>query len=170
MGKIKNIDQQPKRRIFPEDPKHMGSTDEESDEGPVSRTIKEYGESTTIHGIPYVLQDARRPIEKLLWLAVIGFGIWIALYFSMAIYEDWQANPVETTVGTTGYDIANIEYPSITICAQGSVKEFVGNHKNIKCLLHAHTISLQQLLTPVFCTMFFFFRLCNISPIHQVPC
>ena len=107
---------------------NVEDSSDDNDLEPVSKTLKDYGEATTIHGIPYVLEGGRNPFERLLWLVVIGIGICIALYFSLDIYDDWQANKVLTTVSTTGYDIANMEYPSITICAQGSVKEITGEY------------------------------------------
>ena len=128
MGKIKPItDQNSEKKNHTFHNKFVDSSDE-SDYGPVSKTLKNYGEATSIHGIPYLLEGGRNPIERLFWLVVIGIGIWIALYFSLEIYDDWQSNQVVTTVSTTGYDIANIEYPLITICAQGSVKEITGEN------------------------------------------
>ena len=128
MGKIKPYtkpNSKKKSRTFH---KIFEDISKKSDNGPVSKTLKDYGEATTIHGIPYLLEGGRNPFERLLWLVVIGIGICIALYFSLDIYDDWQANKVLTTVSTTGYDITNMEYPSITICAQGSVKEITGEY------------------------------------------
>ena len=100
--------------------------DSDDNDGPVTRTLKDYGSATTIHGIPYFLAEDRNPIERILWLLIVGIGIWIASSLSLDIYYGWKANPVATTVSTTVYDISNIEYPSITICSQGSVKELTG--------------------------------------------
>ena len=38
-------------------------------------------------------------------------------------YNDWQDNPVLTSVSTTAMPIAEIEFPAITICGQGSIAE-----------------------------------------------
>ena len=128
MGKIKPITEQNSEKKNHTFHNKFEDSSDESDYGPVSKTLKDYGGATTIHGIPYLLEGGRNPIERLFWLVVIGIGICIALYFSLEIYDDWQSNQVVTTVSTTGYDIANIEYPSITICAQGSVKEITGEN------------------------------------------
>ena len=46
------------------------------------------------------------------------------LYFLFKkAYNDWQDNPVLTTVSTTAMPISEIEFPAITICGQGSVSE-----------------------------------------------
>ena len=39
------------------------------------------------------------------------------------VYEDWQANPTVTYLKTTGLPLSDIDFPSITICSQGSIYE-----------------------------------------------
>ena len=104
------------------------STDSEDSDGPVGKTLKEYGGATTIHGIPYILEDGRKMFERLLWVSLVILGMVLTIHLSAQLYNDWQDDPVLTTVGTTGLDIEKIDYPSITICAQGSVKEMIGLH------------------------------------------
>ena len=99
----------------------------DSDEGPVLKTAKEYGESTTVHGIPYILEDGRHPLERILWIILVGIGAGMAAFLSLNIYNDWQSNQIITSVGTTGYSIENIEFPAVTICAQGSIQRVTGN-------------------------------------------
>ena len=91
------------------------------------KTLKGYGGSSTVHGVPYILDEGQHPLEKMLWIFLVGIGCWVVAYLSLKIYDDWQANPVITTVSTTGYSIKNIPYPSITICAQGSMREITGD-------------------------------------------
>ena len=51
-----------------------------------------------------------------------------ALTLSISAYTNWTGNPVLTTVWTTGHPIEKIPFPSVTICAQGSVNEIIGEH------------------------------------------
>ena len=44
---------------------------------------------------------------------------------SYTIYEEWENNPVLTTIGTTGLPIEKLKFPSITICGQGSSKDIL---------------------------------------------
>ena len=92
---------------------------------PGYRTLKEYSSASTTHGIAYVFEDDRLLIERVLWVIVIGIAIYIAAFFSIQAYINWQDDPVLTSVGTTGYPIEKVAFPSITICAQGSAKEIV---------------------------------------------
>ena len=42
----------------------------------VSNTIRQYAEISTAHGINYIFEEGRLPIERLLWsiLVIIGFS------------------------------------------------------------------------------------------------
>ena len=86
----------------------------------------QYGAATTIHGIQYIFEPERFSCERLLWVVLVGIGMGVAILFSAQIYTDWKNDPVLTTIGTTGLDIQKMEYPSITICAQGAVNEIIG--------------------------------------------
>ena len=92
---------------------------------PYFRTLKEYSSSSTTHGISYVFEDDRLIIERILWIVVVIIAIYIASSLSITAYVNWQENPVLTSVGTTGYPIEQVQFPAITICAQGSVREIV---------------------------------------------
>ena len=110
----------------PKERSHVSISESDSDSGPTSKTLREYGSATSVHGIPYILEDGRKPVERLLWIIFVGIGAGTATYFSFNIYQDWQNQQVITSVGTTGYNIENIQFPSITICAQGSIKKVTG--------------------------------------------
>ena len=54
----------------------------------------------------------------------IYFSIF-SILSSYTIYDEWQHNPVLTTIGTTGLPIEKVKFPSITICGQGSSKDIL---------------------------------------------
>ena len=97
-----------------------------SKKGPISKTLVEYGGATTIHGISYILEDGRQLFERVVWVVLVTFCALVSLSSTIEIYQNWDEDPITTTIGTTEYDIGNLEYPSVTICAQGSVKEIIG--------------------------------------------
>lgn len=99
--------------------------DSKKSKRPYFRTLKEYSSSSTTHGIFYVFEDDRLFIERIFWVVIVLGAIYIAASLSINAYVSWQENPVLTSVGTTGYPIGKVEFPSITICAQGSVREIV---------------------------------------------
>ena len=81
-------------------------------------TLKEYADSTTIHGISYIFQSGLSILERLIWISSVLIGIFFAIYMSSFAYLDWQESPVTTTVSSTGKPIKDIPFPAITICAQ----------------------------------------------------
>ena len=118
----------------------MDREDSDDSNGPVSKTLVQYGGSTTIHGIPYILEEGRRPFERILWLGLVIGGIWVACQLSIEIYKGWMEDPVVTSLSTTGYEIQNMEFPSITICGQGRVDEVIGKKFSwVLCLLGQQT-------------------------------
>ena len=106
--------------------KQVEEKSSDSKKGQIPRTLVEYGGATTIHGIPYILEDGRQLFERVLWVVLVTVCAFGSLCFTIEIYQNWDEDPITTTIGTTEYDIGNLEYPSITICAQGSVKEIIG--------------------------------------------
>ena len=84
----------------------------------VKRTVKDYSESTTIHGISYIFESGLSALERLLWICVVCVFLGFAVGLSVQAYINWKDNQVLTTIGTTGYPIEKIEFPAITVCAQ----------------------------------------------------
>ena len=116
-----------------------------SKKGLLTKTFVEYGGSTTIHGIPYILEEGRTLFERVLWVVLFTLCAFVSLFLTYRIYKSWDEDPILTTVGTTEYNIENIEYPSITICAQGSVKGIIGkkckNNNKIKKYVKTEKVS-----------------------------
>ena len=80
--------------------------------------FQEYSETTTIHGIRYVLEKGSSYFERFLWLIIVLCGIGLAILISILAYIQWKENPVLTSISTTGYPIEKVPFPAITICAQ----------------------------------------------------
>ena len=106
--------------------KQVEEKSSDSKKGPIPKTLVEYGGATTIHGISYILEDGRQLFERVVWVVLVTFCALVSLSSTIEIYQNWDEDPITTTIGTTEYEIENLEYPSITVCAQGSVKEIIG--------------------------------------------
>ena len=87
-------------------------------QNPVSKTIKEYAECTTIHGIQYIFENGSSIYEKISWILVVLGGAIFAGILSLQGFQKWKNNLILTTVETTAYPIERVEFPAITICAQ----------------------------------------------------
>ena len=98
---------------------------ENTSKGTLKKTAHEYAEAATIHGIYYIFELGRCAVERLIWIVVVLLALLFAIELSISAYDNWKSNPVLTSVGTTGYPIENVKYPSITICPQGSASDIV---------------------------------------------
>ena len=94
----------------------------------LTKTVHEYAEATSIHGIAYIFESGRLSFERLLWLILVLVFGFMAFIISMPLLNNFLDNPVLTTVHTSGYPIEKVQFPSITICGQGSVNEVVGEY------------------------------------------
>ena len=94
--------------------------------GPLSRTVHEYADVATTHGIYYIFEAGRLLFERVFWVIVVILALFFAIFMSITAYNNWKENPVLTSVGTTGHPIEKIAFPSITICPQGSSNKIIG--------------------------------------------
>ena len=88
-------------------------------------TTKEYSSATTIHGIAYLFDGHVSILERYFWAVVVCMAIYLATYQVSNLYNDWQDDPVVTTLETVALPIEDIEFPAVTICPQGSRQEIV---------------------------------------------
>ncbi|CAB4059014.1 ASICN [Lepeophtheirus salmonis] len=93
----------------------------------IQKTLKDYAEVSTGHGIRYIFEDKGNGLTRFIWATmVIGFIV-ISSIISKDAYDDWGNNPILTSVATTGLPIEKIQFPAITLCNQGNVKEVTQN-------------------------------------------
>ena len=48
-----------------------------------------------------------------------------SIHSTYTAWNEWQDEPIITTIGTTAYPIQNIDFPAITICSQGAAKDIM---------------------------------------------
>jgi len=90
-------------------------------------TSKEYASAATPHGFAYIGKDGRPVLERMFWAIIILLAMSFTVLQMMRVYKEWQDDPVITTLNNVAQPIENIEFPSITICPQGSVNEILSS-------------------------------------------
>ena len=105
-----------------EDEEEVEKTDKRK---PYTKTIYEYASVCSPHGIFYIFEPDRWPLERALWVVVVCIFTGLAIGWSVSAYRNWQDYPILTSVATTGYPIEKVPFPSITICAQGAANDIV---------------------------------------------
>ena len=87
--------------------------------------VKDYSEYSTIQGVVYIFQTNQTQIGKFFWSLVIIAMLALGTYWSVSAYQDWQDNPVMTTIKTSALSIKEINFPAVTICGQGMNEDIV---------------------------------------------
>ena len=93
----------------------------------ILHTTKDYASSTTVHGISYVFDDRHPIVARLFWTICVILAFSLTTYQMTSLYTQWEDNPVITTLDTVALPIEDIEFPAVTICPQGSVKQIMDN-------------------------------------------
>ena len=87
-------------------------------------TAKSYASRSTIHGLGYI-SDEHFGISRMLWTCVVIAAISFTAFQTFSLYNQWQNEPVITTLETIALPIKEIEFPAITICPQGKLNGVV---------------------------------------------
>ena len=88
-------------------------------------TTKNFAKATSIHGCSYIAHERNSGVERILWIVVVALALVLTAYQVITLYQQWQDEPVITTLETVAEPIENIKFPAVTICPQGSRQEIV---------------------------------------------
>ena len=75
--------------------------------------LKEFLESTTIHGL-YYISTCKSRIAKAGWMVVVALGFAASTFLIHSSFADWAESPVATTI--TPQSVAELPFPNVTIC------------------------------------------------------
>ena len=90
-------------------------------------TTQEYASITTIHGFSYILDQLHSIPARVIWMIIVIIAGLLTTLQMSSLYRQWKDDPVITTLDTVAMPIKDIEFPAVTICPQGSVKEILDN-------------------------------------------
>ena len=91
----------------------------------VSKTLQEYSEASTVHGISYVFSKYLPLPDRLLWTLLTTIALALASYWSVTAYNNWQENLVTTTLKDAAMPVTSLNFPGVTICTSGLNMEAV---------------------------------------------
>ena len=86
---------------------------------PLSKTLQEYSETATVHGVSYVFSRSLPQVDKVLWAFITLTCLSLAAYWSITAYGNWQENLVVTTLKDPAKSVASLPFPAVTICTSG---------------------------------------------------
>ena len=85
----------------------------------VSKTLQEYSEVSTVHGVNYALSKSLPLPDRLLWIVLTVIALFGASYWSLTAYDNWQENLVTTTLKDAAMPVTSLNFPGVTICTSG---------------------------------------------------
>ncbi|XP_075163784.1 pickpocket 26 [Haematobia irritans] len=85
--------------------------------------FSEYCDNSTIHGIKY-LGEQKRPVwERLFWIMVFVFSIYLCASLTMNIWFKWNNNPVIVSFAEKSTPVWQIPFPAVTICTETKARQ-----------------------------------------------
>lgn len=92
----------------------------------IDEGLSEFSEMSSIHGVRYLGEKKRAPLEKIFWsiaiiLSFVGCSVMIYM-----MYEKWTDNPVVVTFASKKMAISELPFPAVTICPVDKL-----NHDNL---------------------------------------
>ena len=126
----------------------------------MKQTTVEYTKSSSLHGMQYIFEIGKNLLaSKIIWVAIVCAAIITGIIMSVDVskqkevgvhctntihsiiqaYIQWDNNPVLTSLHTTAKPISELDFPSITICGQGSISEVRQLHD--VCIIDKVTIT-----------------------------
>ena len=87
----------------------------------------DYADVATMHGVYYVFEKNVIWPSRFFWaLCCIGLFV-MAIVLIVQVFLDWDKDPIITTVSTTGHPVEDVPFPSITLCALGTIEQTMEN-------------------------------------------
>ena len=80
--------------------------------------LKEYLESSSIHGLAYIAGTRR--LVRLFWICTVAAGLSFAGYLIHDSVTGWAESPISTDIET--FPIDRVKFPLVTVCPP---KEFI---------------------------------------------
>lgn len=94
---------------------------------PASKTLHDYSEAATVHGVSYVFSRSLPTADRILWALITIACLSLAIYWSVAAFGNWQDNLVETSLKDPAMPVGKLPFPAVTICSSGLDMEAVND-------------------------------------------
>ncbi|XP_023328627.1 pickpocket protein 28 isoform X2 [Eurytemora carolleeae] len=94
---------------------------------PKMEEFKEFCAESSIHGLKYMTEDGVSWIQRVLWIIWFILATAFLIFLFKPIIDKYSNTPTITTVDTTNYPIANIDFPGVTVCS--NIRVSANNYK-----------------------------------------
>ncbi|XP_071439038.1 pickpocket protein 28-like [Hetaerina americana] len=92
-------------------------------QGKVKTSARDYFTHSSLHGLKYIAEKGRHPVERLFWaLAFLG-GLGLSGFFIAATWQRWNESPVLVSLDTLAAVLQEIPFPAVTVCNINKMKK-----------------------------------------------
>lgn len=105
-------------------------------------TIRQFFESTTLHGFKYLVQSGRSPFEKwaflhlkqeelkiififfrLLWYFIQICALVATVYIFLKAFDDFAAKPTFTSLESMNHPVWEVSFPAVAVCSVNKISK-----------------------------------------------
>ncbi len=92
-----------------------------------SNVAREYGESTSLHGLKYIVELNQSRFERFIWILIVSAALAFGIFLTIRILNKLDSSPIITTLDDTNVPLNGIPFPAVTICPnyQGIKKKII---------------------------------------------
>ena len=85
--------------------------------GFISRTLQDYGQFSSIHGVGYIFGKGRfSALEKLFWILLVITGTFFGVLMTWTIFVEWNEQKVQIILDNEHTSGNQVPFPTVTIC------------------------------------------------------
>jgi hypothetical protein len=76
--------------------------------------VKDYTQTSTIHGINYVSNEASLMIARIFWFSIMLISLLAFTYYSLSQYLRWKSTPIVLGFDESLVDVFEIPLPAVS--------------------------------------------------------
>ncbi|KAJ9598439.1 hypothetical protein L9F63_010883 [Diploptera punctata] len=97
----------------------------------LKKNSMEFCNHTSLHGLQYLGEPNRPPVERFFWLIIFITSLIIVTLVTYNVWKKWHYSPVFVSFGDAMKPVWEIPFPAITICPQIKVKQTKFNFSHV---------------------------------------
>ncbi|KAL1122049.1 hypothetical protein AAG570_003455 [Ranatra chinensis] len=100
-------------------------------QGSVREHLHDYCSSTSIHGVKYLGDHNRPPIERLWWLIIFILSMVGSGFYISKVWFKWSNSPVIVSFSETTTPVWQVPFPAVTLCSETKSRATVFNFTGV---------------------------------------
>ncbi|KAJ3654362.1 hypothetical protein Zmor_013554 [Zophobas morio] len=82
----------------------------------IRRWYSQFMNSSTIHGLKYLVDNEKSVIEKIWWICILLLSTYTCAVLIKLTWQKWEENPVITAFRQNLVPLWDIPFPAVTVC------------------------------------------------------